>query len=160
MTTQLYRSRTDTMLGGVCGGLAQYLGVDSTLVRLIAVLLALSSGIGLVLYIVLWIIVPLRPAGDPAQTDAASVRASADEIAERARALGDQLGTAVQTAHPRGGLFIGLALIVIGTIFMIQRLDIVWLRWLNVDTLWPVLLIVGGLMLLWRRARPTSGQGV
>lgn len=158
MTTQLYRSRTDTMLGGVCGGLAHYLGVDPTLVRLVAVLLAMSSGIGLVLYIVLWIIVPLNPLG--ADVSLSRAPASADEIAQRARTLGDDLGAAIQTAHPRAGVFIGLALIAMGAIFMIQRLDIIWLRWLNFDMLWPVLLIVGGLMLLWRRARPTSGQGV
>ena len=48
MNHKLYRSRTDTMIAGVCGGLAEYLRVDSTLVRLFFVLLALGgNGIGL-----------------------------------------------------------------------------------------------------------------
>lgn len=46
------------MFAGVCGGLAEYFGVDSTLVRLIAVVLALLGGSGLLLYLVAWIIMP------------------------------------------------------------------------------------------------------
>ena len=58
----LYRSNTDKMVAGVCGGLAQYFGVDSTLVRLIfALLVFFGVGSGLVLYIILALIMPLEP---------------------------------------------------------------------------------------------------
>ena len=59
---KLYRSNTDKMVAGVCGGLAQYFGVDSTLVRLIfALLVFFGVGSGLVLYIILSLIMPLEP---------------------------------------------------------------------------------------------------
>jgi phage shock protein PspC (stress-responsive transcriptional regulator) len=59
---KLYRSNTDKMIAGVCGGLAQYFGVDSTLVRLIfALLVFFGVGSGLVLYIILALIMPLEP---------------------------------------------------------------------------------------------------
>ncbi len=59
---KLYRSKTDKMIAGVCGGLAQYFGVDTTLVRLIfALLVFFGVGSGLVLYIVLAIVMPLEP---------------------------------------------------------------------------------------------------
>jgi phage shock protein C len=58
MQRKLYRSRTDSRIAGVCGGLAEYFGVDPTVVRLIFVLLALTGGHGVLLYIILWIIVP------------------------------------------------------------------------------------------------------
>ncbi len=59
---KLYRSNTDKMVAGVCGGLAQYFGVDSTLVRLIfALLVFFGVGSGLVLYIILALIMPLEP---------------------------------------------------------------------------------------------------
>ncbi|MGB0388589.1 MAG: PspC domain-containing protein [Ardenticatenaceae bacterium] len=61
MKKKLYRSRSDQMLGGVCGGLAEYLGVDSTWVRLLFVLAGLFSGTGVLLYLALWVIVPLPP---------------------------------------------------------------------------------------------------
>lgn len=55
---RLTRSSTDKKIAGVCGGLAEYFGIDSTLVRLLFVLVALLPGPGLLLYIILWIIMP------------------------------------------------------------------------------------------------------
>jgi phage shock protein C len=63
MQRKLYRSRNDSRIAGVCGGLGEYLDIDPTLVRLIFVLLALTGGHGVLLYIILWLIVPY-----PAQT--------------------------------------------------------------------------------------------
>jgi phage shock protein C len=58
---KLYRSNTDKMLAGVCGGLAQYFGIDSTIVRLIfALLVFFGVGSGIVLYIILALVMPLE----------------------------------------------------------------------------------------------------
>ncbi|MDP3486406.1 MAG: PspC domain-containing protein [Bacillota bacterium] len=57
MEKRLYRSKRQRMLGGVAGGLAEYLNTDPTLIRLLLVLLALP-GAGLVFYVVAWIIMP------------------------------------------------------------------------------------------------------
>lgn len=61
---QLTRSQTDRKIAGVCGGLAEYFGVDSTLVRLIAVVLLLL-GPGLLAYVVFWIVLPQGPESGP-----------------------------------------------------------------------------------------------
>jgi phage shock protein C len=58
---KFYLSDTDKKLGGVCGGIAEYLDVDSTFVRLLFVLFALLGGLTIFIYIVLWIIAPRRP---------------------------------------------------------------------------------------------------
>lgn len=55
---RLVRSRGNKMLAGVCGGLAEYLGVDPVIVRLAAVLLTLWNGVGLLIYLVLALIMP------------------------------------------------------------------------------------------------------
>lgn len=55
---RLYRSRTDRQLAGVCGGLADYFGIDPTIVRVLFVLLALAGGPGLIFYIILALIIP------------------------------------------------------------------------------------------------------
>lgn len=61
-TKKLYRSRTDKMIAGVCGGLGRYLGIDPTLVRLLFVLLVLLGvGSGLLIYLILMVVVPLEP---------------------------------------------------------------------------------------------------
>jgi phage shock protein C len=62
-TRRLYRSRTDRKLAGVCGGLAQYSNIDATLMRVLFVVLGLLGGPGLVIYLVLWIVVPEEPLG-------------------------------------------------------------------------------------------------
>ncbi|ADQ15757.1 PspC domain-containing protein [Halanaerobium hydrogeniformans] len=58
---KLYRSKEDKKIGGVCGGIGEYFGLDSTLIRLIAVILIFVSGAGLIAYIVAWAIIPERP---------------------------------------------------------------------------------------------------
>jgi phage shock protein C len=60
-TRKLYRSRTDRKLAGVCGGLAQYLNTDATMIRVLFVLLAVLGGSGLVIYLAMWVIVPTEP---------------------------------------------------------------------------------------------------
>jgi phage shock protein PspC (stress-responsive transcriptional regulator) len=62
-TRRLYRSRTDRKLAGVCGGLAQYSNIDATLIRVLFVVLALLGGPGLVIYLLMWILVPEEPQG-------------------------------------------------------------------------------------------------
>lgn len=66
---RLYRNLNDRWLGGVCSGLAAYFGIDTTLVRIILIVL-LISGVGFLAYLILWIVVPkayLRPDGSPEQ---------------------------------------------------------------------------------------------
>ncbi|MFH1237052.1 MAG: PspC domain-containing protein [Candidatus Aenigmatarchaeota archaeon] len=58
---RLYRSCKDKILGGVCGGIAEYLGIDPTIVRILWIIGTLAWGFGILLYIVLWIIVPRNP---------------------------------------------------------------------------------------------------
>ena len=55
---KLYRSQTQHMLGGVCGGLAEYFNLDVTLIRVLFLILAVFGRSGLVIYVVMWIIVP------------------------------------------------------------------------------------------------------
>ncbi len=56
--TRLYRSESDRILGGVCGGIAEIYDLDPSLVRLVAALLVLSAGSGLLIYLLAWIIIP------------------------------------------------------------------------------------------------------
>jgi phage shock protein C len=61
MARRLYRSRTNRWIAGVCGGLAEYLNVDATAVRIAFVLLALWQGLGALLYLLIVIMVPDEP---------------------------------------------------------------------------------------------------
>ena len=57
---RLYRSDTNKILAGVCGGLGEYFDIDPTIIRIIAVILLFGFGTGFVAYIIAWIIMPLR----------------------------------------------------------------------------------------------------
>lgn len=59
---KLWRSRTDRKIAGICGGLGDYFQVDSLWIRLIFVLFFLAGGAAFLVYIVMWLIVPLEPA--------------------------------------------------------------------------------------------------
>jgi phage shock protein PspC (stress-responsive transcriptional regulator) len=58
---RLYRSGNDRILGGVCGGIGDYLGVDPVIIRILWVLFALVYGVGILGYIIAWIIIPRNP---------------------------------------------------------------------------------------------------
>jgi phage shock protein C len=62
---RLYRSKVQRVLGGVCGGIGEHLDIDPTVIRLVwAVITLLSVGIGIIAYIVAWIIVPEAETSD------------------------------------------------------------------------------------------------
>ncbi|MBO7601838.1 MAG: PspC domain-containing protein [Bacteroidaceae bacterium] len=58
MEKALRRSRTDKMIAGICGGLGKYFGLDSTILRLVFVLLLIFAGTGLLAYLVMWLVIP------------------------------------------------------------------------------------------------------
>lgn len=58
---RLYKSNCDKMICGVCGGVAEYLGVDPTLVRLVWALLCIPGGCGILAYIIAAVIIPQQP---------------------------------------------------------------------------------------------------
>lgn len=60
---RLMRSSRDKKIGGVCAGLADYFDLDPTIVRVVWLLAILFAGTGFLVYIILWIVLPLAPAG-------------------------------------------------------------------------------------------------
>jgi phage shock protein C len=153
MSGGLYRSRTNRMLGGVCGGLGAYLGVDPVIIRFIFLLLLLfGHGLGFLLYILLWLILP---------TEGARVSQSDDmgeRISEGVRSVGEDIRQVAQVPHPQAALWFGLGLIALGGFLFFERLvDILnldWIaRWINMSTLWPLLLIAIGVAFIVRGSR-------
>lgn len=58
---KLYRSRDDSKIAGVCGGLGDYLTTDSTVIRLIFIFALLLGGSSILAYLILWLVMPLEP---------------------------------------------------------------------------------------------------
>jgi len=154
MEKRFYRSRSDRMIAGVCGGLAQCFGIDSTIVRLIFVLLIFATGLGILAYIIMVIIVPLESseATEPKDT----VKENVEEMKETARELGREIRSTfageegkseevTKLRHRRRNI-LGIILIVIGVLFLLASFDLFW--WFHWGNLWPVILIAVGLIII------------
>lgn len=128
MEKRLYRSRKNSTIGGVCGGLGEYFNIDPTFIRIVAVLLIFADGIGILGYLIVWIVMPRRPLES---------ETAADEPQEKAEYA------------PWNKYIPGAILIALGVFFMIR--EHYW--WWNIDRLWPLLLIIFGVFLLLRMGR-------
>ena len=174
MNRRLYRSRTDSVIGGVAGGVAEYLDVDPSIVRIVwAVLAIVTGGIFFVLYIVMWIVVPqgaqppgyryqpgpgAMPGWTPPAGDATPPPPAAAPEQEAAAAWNAQ--TPAPEEHYRrrggggGGMIFGLILILLGAWFLVDQ----YVPGLDSDLLWPIaLVVIGGALLLISMRRSSEG---
>jgi len=118
----LYRSTTNRVIGGVCGGLGEYFDIDPVLVRVLTVIAVFATGFTILAYIIAWIIIPKRPLDvEPVPAD---------------------------YRYPSWTRYLpGLILIGIGIILLIHE-HWFWFDW---DQVWPLLLVVIGLLIIFRR---------
>jgi phage shock protein PspC (stress-responsive transcriptional regulator) len=137
------------MIAGVCGGLGQYFSVDSTIVRLVFLLLLIFGGAGFLLYLILWIVVPDEQRLGASPQDV--IQANTQEMGQAASDFGKSMGQAVgssggdvaQSAARNGPLIFAVILIFLGIWFLLQNLFHI-----DLGQLWPIVLIVIGLALL------------
>lgn len=129
------------LIAGVCAGIAQQLKVDPVFVRVFFVFLVLFGGSGLLIYIILWIALPLEPypyyeahAAKPLDADNQPATTTSQTVIKEGKT------TAASTK-----LFIGLAFIGFGLFFLADTL----FPQLDIQHFWPVILIVIGIMILW-----------
>ena len=150
MTKRLYRSQSDAMLGGVCGGLGDYFDIDANLIRLVFIVLSAVGGTGVVTYLALWLIVPQE--GERAERKLGeTIQEGADEIAEKARSIGREVRSAAGKGQHEVGLIFGALLVIVGIVFLLRNLGVFWMRWIGFDVPWPILIIAAGVVLFWRR---------
>lgn len=141
MSNRLVRSRTDVIIGGVCAGLGKYLGLDPVLVRIFFVLLTLVGGSGVLVYFILWMVMPREDQVEPQ-----------GDLGDRLSGVRDEAVASVQHSG-RGSLYIGVALVLMGVYAIVKMLDVRWLAWMQDKYLLPALLVIGGAALLWRALR-------
>ncbi|GAA3347283.1 PspC domain-containing protein [Amorphoplanes nipponensis] len=115
---RLRRSRSDRVIGGVCGGLGRYLGVDPVLLRIAAVALVLASGLGVLAYVIAWIAVP-DDAGEP---EPAPARSSPGSLS----------------------WYAGIVLVALGGVLLLRLVA----PWFDVALVWPLIIILAGVLVL------------
>lgn len=121
MRDKLYRSRRVRVFGGIAGGLAQYFNLDPILVRVLFVVVTLLHGFGILLYIILWIVVPEEPFEIAYQ-----VKTDDQPAADGQSAQTDSMNFDGTQSLPKkqgsGRIVVGIVLIVIGLIFFADRI--------------------------------------
>jgi len=154
MEKRLYRSRSDRIVWGVCGGLAKYFGIDPTIVRVIFVLLIFANGLGLLAYVILAIIVPLE--SSKVTTPKETVRENVEEMKETATELGREIQSTlageegeseeVTKARRRRLNLFGIVLIVVGILFLLGSFNLFW--WFQWGNLWPLIIVAIGVLII------------
>jgi len=147
---KLTRDARGAVLAGVAGGFGRYLDVDPVLARLGFVLLAFVNGLGVLIYLAGWALMP--------REDAASAPAAAGF--ESLREAGNQLAAEVHKATADAGsaqLAIGSVLVLTGAVLLAHNLGwLHWPHWMRFETLWPLLLVALGLGLVAKSRKPAS----
>lgn len=141
------------MIAGVCAGLADYFAIDPVIVRVIFVLLAIGHGLGIFVYIVLWLLVPEKPLdiseeGEIPPVSKPKVTEKQEKaIPHREKVPMDEATRKMwQDRRERSSITAGLLLVALGAIFLIQNFDPA----LGIDRLWPALLLAFGLGMVWK----------
>lgn len=139
--TGLYRSSKDVMIGGVAAGLGQYLKIDPTIVRLLFVLMVVVGGSGVLLYIILWIVLP-----SDEHIMSNEIHHTMEENNQHEQKQKNQLNTDENKYKKKddGSLIAGLILIALGVIFLVIR----YFPRIDFGDLWPIILIIIGIVLL------------
>lgn len=140
---RLYRSNTDKVIFGVCGGLGEYFDMDSNIFRLLFILLALTGGAGVLIYLVFAIVIPAEP-GERAKSGKQEIREFVAEIRDKA-------GDAVKEIRKEPSWkrnFLGFLLIVIGVALLSKQIFPFYFNWLDWSIIWPTLILIFGIKLL------------
>jgi phage shock protein C len=144
MRDRLYRSRGDRMLFGVAGGMARYLSLDPSLVRIVWALLVIAGGAGILLYIIAAIVIPEEPEGYVAPAASSGGLAGSVGVASTP---GEAPSAAIAGRRDRGNaaVIIGVFLVVLGGWLLLQR----YLPQIDADLVWPfALLALGGILVV------------
>ena len=152
MERRLFRSRSERMIAGVCGGLARYFDMDVAIVRIIFALLVLANGLGIVIYVIMAIVVPLEGSKTTESSD--TIKENVEEMKETAEGLGREIKatfTGVEKADVEEKIrqrrnIIGIALIIIGVISLMGTLNVLW--WFRWGYLWPLIPVAVGLIII------------
>jgi phage shock protein PspC (stress-responsive transcriptional regulator) len=150
MANKLYRSTSDKMLGGVAGGLAEYFDIDSTIVRVLFVVLTLVGGGGILAYIILWIVVPEKPYQIPPMYDKSSGEENSKNFNSVSKEEESPSGNfqmysaALHAEKPAKSIWLAVILMALGSLLLADN----FFPRFDFSDYWPAILIAIGISLL------------
>ncbi len=163
---RLYRSAKSKVFGGVAGGIAEYFDIDPIIIRLLFVIIAFAGGGGAIVYLILWIALPLEPL-TPFSMNMGSSDPYSSSDPYTSTNPGDQPNpdNSAGTSNPfnvptkpenKNGLIGGIVLITLGMIFFANR----FIPNINFHNVWPlVLVVIGGVLIATSLAERKNDKG-
>ena len=154
MEKRLLRSRRKKVFAGIAGGLSEYLDVDPVIIRVIFVLITIFHGIGVIIYIIMWIVIPEEPFdmsfAEKSPDDenkfenqfSEDFKQTANSVFDEAKLAAEQAKISAKSSNSR--IIVGAILILIGLLFLAER----FFSFLDFEFVFAVGLIVLGLSLL------------
>ncbi len=142
MQKRLYLSKTDKKIEGVCGGIAEYFEIDSTIVRLLWLVAVFAFGTGILLYIIAAIMIPKREEVE----GTVNLNKDSDGVYKQANKTFNK-----DFDEEKNKKFLGYALIIVGAILFSKRFS--FFSWLSFKFLFPLLLIGAGIFVLGKNIR-------
>lgn len=157
---RLYRIVNGKVIGGVAGGIAEFFNVDPTIIRIIFILLTLMGGGGVLIYLVLWIVVPEKYRLYPPYTSYSSATTTTPS-SDPTTGVGETYEGYTSGTSPKpfitdpvpptrtkldGSLIAGLVLILIGGFFLMDKI----FPHIDFGDFWPLLLVLIGLIMIAR----------
>lgn len=148
MVKKLTRNPQDKMVAGVASGLAQYFQLEVTWVRIAFALAVFFGGSGILIYIILWIVMPEKAYNPFQYTD---YRVNSDEPTPTYNTFEKP------KSKVNASLIGGLILIGLGSYFLLREFDIIP-DWFSIRKLWPLVLIGFGLSILLKKSKESSSK--
>ena len=142
---KLLRTRKGRVIAGVAGGIAVYFDVDPNLVRFLFILITLLGGSGVLVYIILWVLLPDESSDVVSQEQ--TVKDNIREMKKMAEHVAEEIKP--HTKRDVSREWFAVILIVLGGLFLLQNFGYLW--WLSMSKIWPVFLILLGIGILLRK---------
>ena len=117
MGKRLYRVRKDKVFGGIAAGLGKYLDIDPIIIRIIIILITIFHGVGLIIYIILWIVIPEEPIENLYNSMNANISDDDTTFTE----FSSETTTIENNTSSRGRTVVGIALIGLGIVFLLEK---------------------------------------
>jgi phage shock protein C len=138
---RLYRAKKNQMIAGVCSGLGEYFSIDPAIIRLIFILATIFGGYGVIVYIILWIILP-EESNDKVGSEE-TVKKNIASMRDKANDFASEMKTDSNSGRMR--IIIGAVLIGLGLMFFLDNFGI-----FRADIFWPLVLVAIGVLILRR----------
>lgn len=142
--TRLHRSETDRYIAGVAGGLGEYFKIDPTLIRIIFILLTVFGGSGIVIYLLLWLVLPTSSVTNKEPQE--NFKDNVEDIKEKARTFAQDIRINHSSSDSR--TLWGVVIIIIGILFILENFGLY--SFIDLGRLWPIILIIIGLAIISR----------